>query len=146
MLTDSVKPPPASSSDLPPKRNYCQPAPVQGYRWKYRQPTCKHGFVLGKGLCPHIGCPGARRRRTLLHYRTSYLKPKDMTAGATPGLYRCYMCGRKLSDGTMPERYGPSQFFGASSKRNGHQSRCKQCDNRRRRWRRCLGTAQGGTR
>jgi DNA-directed RNA polymerase subunit RPC12/RpoP len=131
MVADPVKPQPEQKSANRP-----------GQRWKYRQPTCSHGFVVGKGLCPHAGCRGAHRKLLLPHYRQSYLASKDMTAGKRePGKYRCYMCGRLLPDGTVPE-LGPSQFFRASSKRNGHQSRCKQCDNKRRFWRRWYGTAE----
>lgn len=131
MPPDPVKPQPEA-----------RPSPVAGYGWKYRQPTCAHGYVIGKGLCPEPGCRGAHKKRLMPHYRQSYLASKDMTAGTRePGKYRCYMCGRVLPDGTVPE-LGESRFFRAASKRNGHQSRCKQCDNKRRRWRRTFGTAE----
>jgi hypothetical protein len=127
MLSEPVKP---------------QPVTIAGFSWKHRERKCAHGFVLGRGLCPHPGCRGAHKKRLLPHYCQSYLRDKDMTAGKQePGHYRCYMCGRLLPDGTIPE-LGPSQFFGATSKRNGHQSRCKQCDNKRRFWRRWYGTAE----
>lgn len=131
MVSDPVKPQPSS-----------HPPPIAGYGWKHRQRKCSHGFVVGLGLCPHAGCIGARKRFDLPQNRGSYSASKDMTVGSQPGLYRCYICKRWLSDGTVPE-LGPSQFFGAVSKKNTHQSRCKKCDNRRRWQRRWYGTAEG---
>lgn len=76
---------------------------------------CRHGFV--KGLCVVFGCESAE---------TNMLAPQQRRRGQgelllLPGVFQCRACGLVKA---------LSEFYANRSSRRGHQSRCKECDNR----------------
>lgn len=84
----------------------------------HRSNRCEHGFLSELRLCP-VCFPKSLTANPRIRASNGQFRA-TASEGLPDGYYRCWRCGKVK----------PLQDFSrCASKRNGHLSRCKKCDN-----------------